>query len=445
MAENSAENYSKEQEYIIDESPEISVGEFPYIGKVFNLFPALKNRNYFLYFSGQLVSLVGTWLQVVAEGWLVLTLTNSALLLGIVAAAASLPTLLFSLYGGLVVDRFPKKRILLFTQSSAMILAFIYGVLTVLKLINIWEIITLAFLLGIVTAVDSPARQAFVPEIVGKERLQSAIALNSGTFNAARVIGPAIAGILIVFVGTGGAFILNAISYLAVIAALFAMKVPEIYHKTSLNPIAAIKEGISYSFKHPIIRSLLFLIGVVSIFGWSYTTILPLIAKNVFGMGAEGLSYLYIATGLGALLATAVVSATAGKFSPVYYIFGGNFIFAAFIILFSLHISFIVSLIALFCAGFGLITQLTTLNSTIQHMVPNVLRGRVMSIYVLMFIGTAPLGNFEIGWLTDRIGPSLSIQIGAFIVLSFGLLMFLRRNKIVEEYRQYRDSDNSSL
>ena len=439
MAENPEDLYKKEEEYIIDESPEISVGELPYLDKVFDLFPALSNRNYLLYFLGQLISLIGTWLQVVAQGWLVLELTNSAFLLGLVSALSTLPTLLFSLHGGVIVDKFPKKKILIFTQTSSMLLAFALGILTVLKIVNIWEILLLSFLLGIVTAVDAPARQAFVPEMVGKEKLSSAIALNSGIFNAARVIGPAIAGFLIVVVGTGGAFILNGISYVAVIIALFMMTVPSIVGKNKLNPTAAIKEGLSYSFGHPIIRSLLLLIAVVSVFGWSYSTILPYISQDIYHMGAAGLGYLYAAAGLGALAGTILVSAVSKKISTTTYIFAGNFLFAISIFLFSLNLNFILSLLFLFIAGFGLLIQVTTLNTTIQNMVPHEIRGRVMSIYVLMFIGTSPLGSFEIGYLSDKFGTSFAIQIGAVIVFAFGIILFLRRNKIAERYRLYKD------
>lgn len=440
MADDSSSNYQKEEEYIIDESLEISIGEIPYLGKIFGIFPALKNKNYLLYFLGQLISLIGTWLQVVAQGWLVLQLTNSAFLLGLVTAISTLPTLIFSLHGGVIVDRFPKRKILIFTQTSSMILAFALGILTVLKIINVGEILILSFLLGLVTAVDAPARQAFVPEMVGKEKLPSAIALNSGVFNAARVIGPAVAGFLIVIVGTGGAFILNGISYIAVIAALFAMTVPSIVGKNKLNPTAAIKEGLSYSFGHPIIRSLLILISVVSVFGWSYSTILPYIAQDIYHMGAAGLGYLYAAAGLGALAATVIVSATLKKISPTVYIFGGNFLFAVSIFLFSLNINFILSLAFLFFAGFGLLIQVTALNTTIQNMVPHEIRGRVMSIYVLMFIGTSPIGSFEIGWLSDKMGTSFAIQAGAIVVFVFGLFMFFRRNKILEQYKLYREN-----
>ena len=195
-----------------------------WLKKIAATFPAIQSRNYKLYFTGQLISLIGTWLQIVAQGWLVLKLTNSVFMIGLIAALSTLPSLVFTLFGGVIVDRFLKRKILLITQSFSMALAMILGVLTILHLITVWQIGLLAFLLGLVAAVDAPARQAFVPEIVNKEQLPSAIALNSGAFNSARVIGPGIAGILIAIIGTGGAFLINGISYIAVIIALLKIR-----------------------------------------------------------------------------------------------------------------------------------------------------------------------------------------------------------------------------
>ncbi|OGK58429.1 hypothetical protein A3H86_03640 [Candidatus Roizmanbacteria bacterium RIFCSPLOWO2_02_FULL_41_9] len=239
----------KTDQYILNQSSEIVYNsKHTWTEKVLTMFPAFHSRNYRLYFSGQLISLIGTWLQVVAEGWLVLEMTNSPFSIGLVAAAASFPTLLFSLFGGVIVDRFSKRKIIIFTQVSAMVMALIYGLLTVFHLITVEEIIILAFLLGVVNSLDSPARQAFVVELVSKDQLASAISLNSGTFNAARVIGPSIAGILIGLVGTGGAFIINGLSYLAVIFALNKIDTKEETVKDLPHPIKAIKEGLTYSF-----------------------------------------------------------------------------------------------------------------------------------------------------------------------------------------------------
>ena len=423
--------YTSDEQHIIDEAPEICVGEAQgWTDKLLDIFPALRNRNYSLYFYGGLVSLIGTWLQIVAESWLVLQLTNSPILIGLVTALAMIPTLIFSLFGGVIVDRYPKKKILLATQSASMILALVYGLLTVFHLINIVEIMILAFLLGTVSAIDNPARQAFTVEMVDKEHLASAISLNAATFNGARVIGPSIAGFIILWFGSGGAFILNGLSYIAAIWALLMMDVAPIIHPAHPNPLKAIKEGIQYSFSNPTLRTLLLLSGVTSIFGWSYSTELSVIAEKNFHAGASGLGYLYAAAGLGALLATFGVSYLAKKVNPIIFILAGNTLFAITIVLFSLVNNFLLALAILSIAGVGLLSQFAMTNTTIQHMVEDRYRGRVMSIYVIMFIGLSPLGSLENGFISDRFGTSTAIIIGAVIVFLFGILIFLRRGKL---------------
>jgi len=430
-----------EEEYVYTESQEISVGENPaWVKKIASAFPAFQSRNYQLYFYGQLLSLIGTWLQVVAEGWLVLQLTNSAFLLGVVAAIATFPSLLFSLFGGVIIDRFSKRNILIFTQSVAMTLAFILGSLTVLHIVTVWEIATLAFLLGSINAIDIPARQAFIVELVNKEQLTSAIALNSGVFNAARVVGPAVAGFLIALIGTGGAFILNGVSYIAVIVALLYIRTKSTIVTDHPRPLIAIKNGIVYSFSHPVIRILLIFVGVVSIFGWSFSTIMPLIAKNTFHTDASGLGYLNATSGLGALSATFLISAFSKKIRPIIFIIGGNSLFAISIILFAFIHSFVLAMPFLFLSGLGLLTQFATMNTTVQHMVNDTMRGRVMSIYVLMFFGLSPVGNFEVGFLAEHLGSSGAIALNASIVFLFGVFLFFIRNRIREAHTHYVSS-----
>lgn len=424
---------------MLSSNPELPVVQNGmWVNKIYGAFPAFQSKNYKLYFSGQLVSMIGTWMQIVAQSWLVLQLTESAFLIGLVMALSTLPTLLFTLYGGVIVDRFPKKKILFFTQICAMILAFLLGILTVFGWITIWEICTIAFLLGTVNAIDAPARQAFVSELVNKEQLSSAIALNSGVFNSARVIGPTIAGVLIAIIGTGGAFILNALSYVAVLFALRKIQLTEIRPSYLPDPIAAIKEGINYSVTHPIIRTLFIVIGIVSVFGWSYTTVLPIIAKNVFHVGAAGLGYLYAASGLGSLLATIVIALFSKKISPIYFIVGGTILFSISIFLFSYTKDVNTASLLLFLSGFGLLSFASQSNTTIQTLVKSEFRGRVMSIYVLMFIGLTPLGNFQIGLISEYMGTSFALQAGAVVVLAAGLTVFVLRNRIIAKYRGYQ-------
>ncbi|MBS1552154.1 MAG: MFS transporter [Bacteroidetes bacterium] len=401
-------------------------------------FPAFNSRNYKLYFSGQLISLIGTWLQIVALGWLVLKMTNSAFLIGLITALGSLPSLFFTLFGGVLVDRFPKKKILLITQGSAMILAITLGILTVFNLINFWEIALIAFLMGTVAAIDIPARQAFVAELVSKDQIPSAIALNSATFNAARAIGPGIAGLLIAWIGTGGAFLINGLSYVAVIAALWSMNIESITTEKKTGTLAAIKEGLIYSFSHPVIRMLIIFTAVSSVFGWSYSTVLPLIAANDFNLDAAGLGYMYAAGGLGALTATLLIGLFSKKISSVYFILGGNTLFSVCILLFSFTTDLTLALALLFFAGFGLLSQFAMMNTTIQRLVKSEFRGRVLSIYIFMFMGLTPLGNFEVGLLSEKMGTGFAIRAGAFIVFLFGVLIYFYRARIKKDFTEYK-------
>jgi MFS family permease len=397
--------------------------------KIGNLFPALRNRNYQIYFTGQLVSLIGSWLQMVAQSWLVLQLTNSAFQIGLVAAAGTIPTLMFGLFGGVIVDRYPKRKIMLFTQTMAMILALTLGILTTLNIITVWHIAVLAFLLGCVTAIDGPARQSFIVEMVGKKDLASAISLNSGIFNAARVIGPSLAGFLIALVGTGGAFIFNGLSYIAVIIALYVMKVSSHQYHESSNPFSAIREGVSYSIHQPLIRVLLIYAGVTSVFGWSYTTIMPYIARNSFGVDAAGLGYFYAAAGIGALFSVILVSGWGNKLNPLLFILGGNGLFCASVTLFTFTTHMYSALFFLFLSGVGLLSMFSMMNTIIQQTVEDRFRGRVMSIYMIMFMGMMPLGSLQIGFLTEHLGYQTAIRIGTAIVFLCGILIIINRDR----------------
>ncbi|MDP3998205.1 MAG: MFS transporter [bacterium] len=403
----------------------------------FSIFPAFRSRNYRLYFVGQFISMCGTWLQIVAQGWLVLELTHSPFLIGVVAACATLPMLLFSLIGGTIVDRFPKKNIIFCTQIAAMILAFILGILTIGGIIEVWEIAVLAFLLGTVGALDTPARQAFVIEMVGRESLPSAIALNSSIFNGARVIGPVIAGILIVLVGSGGAFIVNALSYIAAIVALYRINTKPFQARVHPHPLQSIKEGVVYALSHPIIRILLLFAAVTSIFGWSYMTMMPVIASDIFHLGPSGLGYLYAAGGLGAFAGSIFVSAFSRKISPRFLISGGSLLFLFFVTLFTFTSNPLVAFPLLFISGFGMLAQMSTINAVVQSSVEDGMRGRIMGLYALAFAGLSPLGNLEVGFLSERFGPVFAIRLGAVMIFLFGAFVFLNREKIRESQKRY--------
>jgi predicted MFS family arabinose efflux permease len=274
--------------------------------------------------------------------------------------------------------------------------------------------------------------------MVQRTHLPSAIALNSGIFNAARVIGPGLAGLLIAWAGIGGAFIANGLSYIAVLVALRFVRINEQPATRVLHPLTAIREGVVYSFSHPVIRVLLIFVGMVSIFGWSYTTIMPVIARETYGLDAKGLGYLYMATGAGALLATYLVGSKGGKVSPMIFIIGGNTLFALSLVLFSFTANFTVALLLLFLIGLGLLSQSSMMNTLVQGMVKQEFRGRVMSMYILMFLGMAPLGSFEIGYLTEHYGVKGAFLVNAGIVLLTGFYILLKRQRINAEYRLYK-------
>jgi MFS family permease len=431
------------KKYTVPEIAEVSAGTNAGISGRFNAFPALRNRNYRFFFFGQAVSVVGTWMQIVAQGWLVLQLTNSAFYLGLIAAMATTPSLLFSLFGGVAVDRFNKKHILYFTQASSMILALTLGTLTVMNVVTIPIIAVIAFLMGTVNAVDAPARQAFVSTIVTRDQLASAIALNSGMFNAARAIGPAISGVLIAFVGSGLAFIVNGVSYIALIVGLTFIVYHEEPNNSILKPLQAIKEGIQYSFTHPVIRVLMVFTGALSIFGWSYSTLMPLIAKSLYGLKATGLGYMYTATGIGSLLATFFVGGFSKKISPVVFILSGNVLFAVSLMMFSFAPPLTLALALLFFIGMGLLAQAATMNTVIQSVVKKEFRGRVMSLYVLMFLGLAPVGNFEVGFLTEHISIGFAFVFNAAMVLLVGMILFGYRKRIINAYRHYNQNNGN--
>lgn len=417
---------SLNEEYVLDESPEISLGEnINWIQKISSAFPALKSRNYVLYFTGQLVSLIGTWLQIVAEGWLIFQLSHSAFYVGLDAAMSTIPTLFLSLYGGVIVDRFPKKKIIIFTQTASMILAFTLGLLVVSNVVQVWEIIFLAFLLGVVNAIDSPARQAYVVELVDdRKHLSSAIALNAGMFNAARVIGPTIAGLLIAGFGTGIAFLLNGVSYIAVIIALFYIKTSYTVSQTNTHPIEAIKEGLRYAFASSTIKILLVLAAVISIFGWSYGTLMPVMATTIYHIDASGLGYLYACAGIGALLGAFLISAFANKFNHWSIIISGNIFFSISLLIFTYVTNVYIAAFFLFLVGLGLVSQFSLMNIIIQNSITDTMRGRVMAIYTIAFIGFAPIGNFWIGFAAEKFGAEFAIRLNAFILVAFGSFLF---------------------
>ena len=409
--------------------------------QLLSAFPAFQSRNFRLYFPGQVISMIGTWIQMVAQGWLVLEITGSAFDVGVVAAASTLPTLFLSLFGGVIVDRYPKRAILLWTQSSAMILAFILGIFAVTGTVTIWIIIVLSFLLGCVNALNVPALQAFLSEIVEREDLASAIAMNSAIYNGSRIIGPAIAGFLISATGTGVAFLVNGVSFFAVILSLLSMKdLPKhVAAKIPIHPLQSIGEGLKYSWNHPLIRTIVLFIAVISIFAWSYVTMLPVIAKRTFGMDASGLGYLYGISGLGSVVGTVVVSIYSKKIDRLFFIAGGNILFALALIGFTETTVLPAALAFLFIAGFGLVAAVSTMSATIQSTVDDRFRGRVMSLYMMVFMGFMPIGNLEIGYLSEHFGTGLAIRIGCVVTILASFVLLYSSRSVRIAYSRYKD------
>lgn len=408
-------------------------------------FRALRHRNYRLFWTGQLVSLTGTWMQSVAQGWLVYLLTKSALSLGVVSFAQFLPVLLFTLLGGVAADRFDRQRLVIFTQSASLVQAAILATLTLTGVIHVWHIIALAFLLGTINALDTPARQSLIHELVAKEDLMNAIALNSTAFNSTRIVGPAIAGTLLgalsawvhsqfaietdtaTRIAVGVCFALNALSYLGVIVGLLLMeRHPHRKNNTHESVWRSLWAGLSYARRDSRVLALLSLMGVSSVFGFSYMTVLPLYAGEILRVGPQGYGLLMAAAGLGAL-SGALLLASLGNYQRKGFLLTiGNFVFPVMLLIFAQSKIFALSLIALVGFGWGLITQNALTNTLLQTIVPGELRGRILSLYTLMFMGMLPFGSLQIGALAEKLGAPVALTIGATICLGFGLFVWWR-------------------
>ena len=379
---------------------------------------ALRHRNYRLFFAGQFVSLIGTWMQSVAQSWLVYRLTGSGALLGLVGFAGQFPVFLVAPLGGALADRQSRHRILLATQTTAMALASTLALLTLTGRVQVWHLFVLAALLGLVNAFDIPTRQAFVPEMVGREDLVNAIALNSSMFNGARIVGPAVAGILVAAVGEGWCFAANAISYLAVLAGLLAMRLSPRAASTATEPaLRSVLEGFRYVVRTPPVRTLLLLLGLVSLTGMPYAVLMPLFADRVLHGGPGSLGVLLGATGVGALIGALHLAVRRGLRGLSRWVVGAAASFGASLVLFSLSRTLPLSVALLLPVGFSMMTQMAASNTLIQSMVPDRLRGRVMAVYSMMFMGMAPLGALLAGTAADRIGAPATVAVGGTVCI----------------------------
>ena len=386
---------------------------------------ALRHRNFQLFFGGQLLSLTGTWMQTTAQAWLVYRMTNSALLLGSVGFASQIPVFLVAPIGGITADRRNRQRLVIATQTASMILAGILAWLTISGRVQVWHIFVLAALLGVVNAFDIPGRQSFLVDMVGKEDLMNAIALNSSMFNGARVIGPAIAGILVARIGEGWCFAANAISYIAVIVGLLLMKVLSPPRASKQSPIEDIIEGFRWVNQTKVIRALLLLIGLVSLVGMPYTVLMPVFADQILHGGARELGILMGATGVGALFGALTLAAKTGVTGLGRWVTITCATLGISLFLFSFSTSFWLSAALLLPAGYSMMLQMACSNTLIQTMVPDQLRGRVMSLYSMMFMGMAPFGAFFGGALAHRIGAPITVASGG-VACVIGAIWFGR-------------------
>jgi MFS family permease len=397
-----------------------------------NTFTALKYRNYRLWFWGQMISLLGTWMQTTAQGFLIFQLTRSPLYLGYVGFAYGIPTWLFMLYGGVVADRLQRRKVLIFTQSSMMLFAAILAFLTFTDLVKPWYIIILAFCLGISNAFDAPSRQAFVNELVEREDLTNAIALNATMFNTGTAVGPAVAGVTYALFGPAWCFTINAISFLGVISALTMMKFN--HARAEYNPerstIKDLKEGIHYAVHHKIIRTVIILVGVISLFGISYATIIPAWAVKMLHGDATTNGLLQSFRGIGALI-SALFIASLGRFKFKGKLLTiGSFVFPVFLFIFSFIRWLPLSLMILICVGFSLILVNNLANATVQTLVDDNLRGRVMGVYTFTFFGLMPIGALIMGWLAENFSEPGAIVIGTAVTFTAALTIYLTVPKL---------------
>ena len=400
--------------------------------ETFHVFSALRHRNFRLFWTGQLISLTGTWMHQAAQGWLVFKLTNSPFFLGLAGTAFSAPILLFTLAGGVIADRHSKRHIILAAHTILMFLSLTLAVLVATDTVNVWHILILAFLIGTVHAIEIPARQSFIAEMVDKESLLNAIALNSSAFHGARMIGPAIAGFIMGPFGMASCFFINAASFTAIITALLKMRFPKAEPKPSSGKsmIREFREGISYLFHHKNAYILLISVGIISFFGFPYISFIPVYARDILQTGERGLGMLMGCAGAGAFTG-AIGLALRGNTSKKGVVMAiAGVVFSIALLVFSISETVWLSYVTLFFIGLGAINHIATANTLLQLAVPDELRGRVMSAFTTMFLGMAPLGNLTVGTLAHYVGTQTALLISAGFCLAGTVLMLIIKPEI---------------
>ena len=395
------------------------------------LFRSLRHRNFRLFWSGQLVSLIGTWMQTVAQAWLVLELTNSSIKLGVVSALQFLPMLFLSFFTGPFIDYFPKRKIIIWTQVAFMTLAFILALLVWTETVRYWHIVVLATLLGVVNTIDMPARQSYLIELVGKEDLMNAIALNSSIFNAARAIGPAVAGILITAMGTAFCFLMNGLSYIAVIAGLLSMSVGPSARTAPLSydVFKDMGEAIRYIRRNPVILTTISLVAVVSVFGVNFNVLVPIFTKKELGLDAAAFGFLMSSFGTGALVGSFLMVVMSRLGPKPSFLLGGGMGLSLFLVSIGLQRSYGITAFLLFLTGLCMIVFFGTANTMVQLNTEDRLRGRVMSLYTMSFGGLTPFGSIFAGTMAQWLHAPLTFALGGLITGSFFFHAMIKRKR----------------
>ena len=411
--------------------------------RAFQGWRAFRHRNYRLYFGGQLISLIGTWMTAVAQSWLILQLTGNPFDLGLVTVAQFGPVLVLGLFGGIVADAMPKRTILYGTQTVAMIVSFVLFALAATGVVQVWHVFVLATVMGIRNAVDMPTRQAFSVEMVGRADVANAVALNSAMFNGARVLGPAIAGLTIGAFGVSIAFLIDAISFLAVLFGLFLMDESELRkaqiaaRPTSVEAVFSnLRDGLDYVRRTGLVLLAIATIGVIATFGINFSIVIPPLAQGNLHVGAEGYGFLMAASGIGSLIAALAIAF--GGTRPTRMLVGG-FVLGAAEVLIGVVGNYPADLVLMFIAGTGSITMMATANTTIQMMVPDELRGRVMSVYTTVFAGTSPFGGLLMGALAANAGAPAAIAWGGGISAAAAVLGYVWYRRIRDSVRTVAD------
>jgi MFS family permease len=387
-------------------------------------FTSLRQRNFRLYWFGQMISLIGTWMQTIGQAWLVLELTHSAWQLGLVGALQFLPVLLFSLFGGVFADRWPKRRVLLLTQSAAMIQALLLWALVATGTVQLWQIYVLAMLLGLTNSLDQPTRSAFVVEMVGREDLPNAVALNSSLVNLARIVGPGLGGIIIATSGVTVLFLFNALSFLAVIVGLALINIHELHaqalqHRSvgeRQNTWQSLREGLGSVWKAPAVLLVLLVVGLVLLFGENFNVVLPLFATDVLHVGARGFGFLSAALGVGSLI-SALWLAWSNQRPTIRRVLISTLVYGLLEAVFAVSHIYLLSLVLIASLGVAETVFGALAITTFQTVAPDHLRGRVMSVFIFFFTGSLPLGNLLAGWLSGLYGASIGLLICALLSL----------------------------